>query len=308
MILPVIVINIQIFSQQVTIGGEVRMLALGDSYTIGQSVDISERWPHQLVQEVREEGLDARDPDYIAVTGWTTRNLLQAIPVQLDEEKDYNLVSLLIGVNNQYQGLDIALYEPDLRELIDKALSIVDQDTRRVFILSIPDYAYTPFGNEDPTISNEIDQYNAIKREVARKYGITFVDITTISRQGLQQPDLVAGDGLHPSGKQYAKWVEAILPLLKITQPLSSGADYTPFISGDGSLQVFPNPVSSSVWISSMEPLEHILIRDSRGTPVHRIRVNKLPVQLDLSYLYPGIYLLEAMHAGFRQVHKLILH
>jgi len=303
-----VIMEIQLFSQQVTIDGQVRMLALGDSYTIGESVDISERWPHQLIQALREQGVDATDPDYIAETGWTTRRLLQGIRTRLNEDKDYNLVSLLIGVNNQYQGLDIASYEPDLRELINIALSIADQDTGRVFIVSIPDYAFTPFGNGNPNISAEIDLYNAIKREVALEYGITFVDITPISRLGLQQPDLVAGDGLHPSGKQYSEWVETIFPLLKIKKPLSPGLNIPPAGPGDGSLQVFPNPSSSGVWITSGNPVNHMLIRDAGGVLVQQIRVNELPFRLDLSGFSPGVYLLEIEQAGQRQVHRLVLH
>ncbi len=305
-LLLLLIMEIQVISQQVTIDSQVRMLALGDSYTIGESVDILERWPHQLIQELRKQGVDATDPDYIAETGWTTRRLLQGIRTRLNEDKDYNLVSLLIGVNNQYQRLDIASYDPDLRELIDIALSVANQDTGRVFIVSIPDYAFTPFGNGNPNISEEIDLYNAIKREVALEYGIAFADITPISRLGLQQPDLVAGDGLHPSGKQYSEWVETIFSLLKIKKPLSSEAESPPEVP-DGSLQIVPNPASSGVWINAGNPVSDILIRDSRGVPVQRIRVDGLPFQLDLSELSPGMYLLEAKQAHTTQVHRLIL-
>ena len=202
--------------QGITIDPQVNMLALGDSYTIGESVDTRERWPHQFIDELRKLGVHADYPDYIAETGWTTRRLIQEMRFQLDRERDYNLVSILIGVNNQYQGIDIASYEPDLRTIIDLALEIVNRDISRVFILSIPDYAYTPFGRGSEVISREIDEYNTIKRNIAAEYGISFIDITPISRNGLSNPSLVAGDGLHPGGPQYQQWVQAIISRINL--------------------------------------------------------------------------------------------
>jgi lysophospholipase L1-like esterase len=207
---------VPLFAQKITLDQKVSMLALGDSYTIGERVDMQERWPHQFAAALRKEGLEVRDPDYIATTGWTTSDLLKGMSGRLNREKEYNLVSILIGVNNQYQGLDMDLYEPELRQIIEQALDIAGGLPSRVFMLSIPDYAYTPFGKGDPGISREIDAYNAVKERVAGKYGITFIDITPISRQGLSQPGLVAGDGLHPSGTQYGAWVKKLLVEVKI--------------------------------------------------------------------------------------------
>lgn len=198
-------------AQSIAIDKEVRMLALGDSYTIGESVKPDQRWPHQFVSALRSKGLEAMNPDYIAVTGWTTADLLNGINRDLDRNKTYNLVSVLIGVNNQYQGIDINIYEPELRQIIDHALDLVEQDTNRVFLLSIPDYAFTPFGKGDPGISRELDAYNKINKRVAREKGLAWVDITPISRKGLDKPALVAKDGLHPSGKQYGEWITEIL-------------------------------------------------------------------------------------------------
>ena len=208
-------IDISMFGQQINIDKELRMLALGDSYTIGESVEMDQRWPHQFVSELRKLGADAVVPDYIATTGWTTSNLLEGIAARLDSDREYHLVSILIGVNNQYQGLDISIYEPELRNIIDRALEITEQDRSKLFILSIPDYAYTPFGKGDTIISNEIDIYNEINRDVALEYGITWIDITPISRRGLDDPVLVAGDGLHPSGAQYGEWVKKIIRQLE---------------------------------------------------------------------------------------------
>jgi ketosteroid isomerase-like protein len=163
------------------------------------------------VAELRKGGREALDPDYIATTGWTTANLLEGISSHLDGEKKYNLVSILIGVNNQYQGLDIEIYEPQLRKIIEMGLEISGGQSSRVFMLSIPDYAYTPFGKGDSVISCEIDAYNEIGERLAREFGIAFFDITPISRMALSEPDLVAQDGLHPSGIQYRKWVNRIL-------------------------------------------------------------------------------------------------
>jgi len=205
----------QLFGQKIMLDKEVRMLALGDSYTIGESVETKMRWPHQFIDALRKTGKDAHLPDYIATTGWTTRDLLSGIANSLNREKDYNLVSILIGVNNQYQGLDITIYEPGLRNIIDQAIEITGKDTARVFMISIPDYAFTPFGKGDKIISSEIDSYNEINRRVALEYGILRVDITPISRRGIDEPALVAGDGLHPSGEQYREWVEKIIHSLE---------------------------------------------------------------------------------------------
>lgn len=206
--------------QKIIQDSDITMLALGDSYTIGESVIESQRWPFQFVAALRKLNLTAENPDYIAITGWTTTQLIQGIDIYLNREKKYNLVSILIGVNNQYQGLDISSYMPELNTIIKLALDIVDQDPSRVFLLSIPDYAFTPFGAGKSSISKEIDEYNAIKRKVAEEYKIAFIDITPISRTGLDVPSLVASDGLHPSGEQYGLWVEEILSNLERSNPL----------------------------------------------------------------------------------------
>jgi len=211
-------INIQIFAQLISIEPGVNMLALGDSYTIGESVETEARWPHQFVAVLRQEGVNASIPDYIATTGWTTQDLLTGIAQDFNREKEYKLVSILIGVNNQYQGIQISTYEPDLIQIIELALEIVKGDSRKVFMLSIPDYAFTPFGKGNENISKEIDAYNAINRRLALAYHLAWVDVTQISRKGLDDPSLVAGDGLHPSAVQYEKWIREIKPLLDLPE------------------------------------------------------------------------------------------
>lgn len=295
LLLSVLMLFTRVNGQDITIDRQVSMLALGDSYTIGQSVDINERWPHQFTDELRKLGVEAEYPDYIATTGWTTRRLIQGINTMTDPDKRYNLVSILIGVNNQYQGIDISTYEPDLRDIIDLALNIVDQDTSRVFILSIPDYAYTPFGGGFESISKEIDDYNNIKRRIAVEYGIPYIDITPISRNGLNDPSLVAGDGLHPSGKQYGQWVQAIIPHLKLDISLS---DHVHTESTLDYVRLYPNPAGSVLHLESSMEIKRIRIFDLKGSPVADQQVNSVPVHIDLSQFSSGMYTLCAFPAN----------
>ncbi len=282
-------VHIASMAQQVRIDGEVSMLALGDSYTIGQSVDISGRWPHQLIDELRILGVSAKNPDYIATTGWTTNRLIQAMNDKIDEKKSYNLVSILIGVNNQYQGISIATYEPDLRTIIDKALNVVDQDRSRILILSIPDYAYTRFGGGNVNISEEIDAYNNIKRRVAGEYGIAYIDITPISREGLNNTALVASDGLHPSELQYSRWVDAIIPRLRIILPLSGDVDQG-YLKPD--VRIYPNPAASTVQIDADEDISRISIYNSTGSLVSDERIGTRSQTIELSDFEPGTFTL----------------
>lgn len=188
-------------------------LALGDSYTIGQSVDENERWPVQLVQALIEKGEDITEPEIIAQTGWTTDELKQGIEAR-NPQGPYDLVSLLIGVNNQYRGLDTADFRLELRELLQISINFAGKDTGRVIVVSIPDYGVTPFAqNMNPEqIAKEIDAFNAIKEQETMRAGVVFIDITPISRLAADDPSLLAEDGLHPSGKMYASWLGQILP------------------------------------------------------------------------------------------------
>ena len=189
-------------------------LALGDSYTIGESVPENERYPVQLGDSLLSN-ITNKEVRIIARTGWTTENLLQGIEDTPDLRATYDLVSLLIGVNNQYQGRTIEEYDIDFRVLLEKAIDFAGGDTSKVFVISIPDYAYTPFGNGNSNISQEIDAFNLVNKTITTEYNIQYFDITPISRQGIDQPELVALDGLHPSGEQYRRWVELILEDVK---------------------------------------------------------------------------------------------
>jgi lysophospholipase L1-like esterase len=192
---------------------ELHFLALGDSYTIGESVNESQRWPVQLVGALRERGLNMADPDIIARTGWTTADLQRAIEQQYNGQT-YDLVSLLIGVNDQYQGLSIGDYRARFKDLLNFAITAAGGDPTHVIVVSIPDWGATPFaeGQDRVAIGAEIDAFNAVNREESLAAGVQYFDITPISRQAASDPSLVAGDGLHPSAEMYAKWVDFLVP------------------------------------------------------------------------------------------------
>jgi len=191
-------------------------LALGDSYTIGESVAESDRWPVQLAKALTEKGTIVSKPKIIAVTGWRTDNLKNGI--EIAQLKDtYDMVSLLIGVNNQYQGKSIEEYAVEYEELLNMAIGFAGDNKDKVFVVSIPDYGYTPFGEpKKDSITIEIDAFNKVNREITESYGVAYYNITNISREGLNDSALVAGDGLHPSGKQYTLWVNRIMEGLKV--------------------------------------------------------------------------------------------
>ena len=189
-----------------------RLLSLGDSYTIGESVCETCRFPEQLKDSlINNTENTAFNLKVVATTGWTTTNLLNGISNE-NLPNNYDLVTLLIGVNNQYQGKDFSIYETEFPELVDIAITKAKGDKNRVIVVSIPDYAFTPFGNGNTTISSEIDAYNAFAENYCNTNNITFVNITDITRNGLEDTDLVASDGLHPSEKAYSLFVERLLP------------------------------------------------------------------------------------------------
>jgi lysophospholipase L1-like esterase len=195
----------------------IRYLALGDSYTIGESVPEGERWSNQLAELLKSPPqLAGREIQVtiIARTGWTTAELWEGMQAQ-EVSPPYDMVSLLIGVNNQYRGYDIDEYRDQFRFLLEKAIEYAGDDAERVFVLSIPDWGVTPFaaGRDAAKIAQEIDAYNAVNREEAEKLGVAYVDVTPVSREAANDPSLIAGDGLHPSGKMYAEWAKLALPV-----------------------------------------------------------------------------------------------
>lgn len=194
-------------------------LALGDSYTIGEGVSEDERWPVQLKEALRERGYKVAPPKIIAQTGWTTENLFDAMESELHYTREFDLVSILIGVNNQYQGKSKREYEEELNEIFRVALNYSKRREKGVFALSIPDYSVTPFVTENQEeIREEINEFNDIFRRVAAEHEVDFYNITPISREAARDPDLIAEDGLHPSGTMYRFWVQEIVD--EITQKL----------------------------------------------------------------------------------------
>lgn len=192
---------------------QISYLALGDSYTIGESVGDDERYPVQLTEELRSRGIDMLDPVVIATTGWTTLDLKSAMEKAELKGRTFGLVSLLIGVNDQYQGKIFEEYEPNFRMLLESAIALAGGNPEKVFVISIPDYAFTPFGQQRNTekITRELNAYNATNKLIVDQYNVSYFDITPISRLGLEDPTLVAADGLHPSAEMYRRWVESFI-------------------------------------------------------------------------------------------------
>lgn len=191
-------------------------LALGDSYTIGQSVTAEQRFPYHTVRQLIDREVTMNQANIIAATGWTTGSLLNALTSN-PPSKNYDFVSLLIGVNNQYQGRSTDEYRVQFTELLSKAIGYAGGRSNRVFVLSIPDYSVTPFAKNSDTarITREIDTFNIINRQISAQYGAAYIDITAISRQAKTDPTLTASDGLHPSGKQYERWSILLAPVMK---------------------------------------------------------------------------------------------
>lgn len=186
-----------------------KYLALGDSYTIGESVPVVDRWPIRLIAKLNEHGWKIESTTIIATTGWRTDNLRNAVEIA-DLNSGYALVSLLIGVNNQYQGKSIEQYEVEFKELLEMATRLA-KSSDSIFVVSIPDYSFTPFGvSRQKEISKAIDAFNEVNKRLTTSRGIKYFDITDISRLGLSQPELVAPDNLHPSGQMYQLWVDRI--------------------------------------------------------------------------------------------------
>ncbi|TQD38795.1 SGNH/GDSL hydrolase family protein [Haloflavibacter putidus] len=191
-----------------------RYLALGDSYTIGEKVAPQSRWPVQLAKALNKEETEVEETHIIAQTGWRTDNLLNAIDTTSVKGK-FDLVSLLIGVNNQYQGKEISQFKSEFEGLLTKAIVKSKEGAKGVFVVSIPDYSVTPFVTvKHNKIRKEIKQYNRIARKMSKKYKIAFVNITPISQKAKKDKSLLAEDGLHPSPKMYAQWVKKIQPVV----------------------------------------------------------------------------------------------
>lgn len=195
-----------------------RYLALGDSYTIGEGIAAEDRWPVQLADALRGEGIALDAPEIIATTGWTTDELDAAIDTAAPVAP-FDLVSLLIGVNDQYRGREVALYGPAFSALLARAIGFAGGDAGRVFVLGIPDWGVTPFGahsGRDVTaIAHELDAYNAAAAAICAARGVAFVDIAPVSRTHGGEAEMLADDGLHPSAALHTEWMQLALPVAR---------------------------------------------------------------------------------------------
>jgi acyl-CoA thioesterase-1 len=195
---------------------EITYLALGDSYTIGTEIPYPDNYPNQIARHLESKlGLEV-DLKIIAQNAWRTDDLKRAIKRSTLYDQ-YDLVSLLIGVNNQYQGMEVETYIPELKDLFNKAIELVGGDKNKVFVFSIPNYGYTPFGNEKKEqITKELSEYNIAADSVCKAMEIDFYNVTDISLEAEHNPSFVAKDGLHPTKEQYAKWIEPYLSQIEL--------------------------------------------------------------------------------------------
>ena len=191
-------------------------LALGDSYTIGQSVLSSENFPNQTVQLLNQQNYNFKSPEILATTGWTTDELQTNINSHTFT-LPYDFVSLLIGVNNQYRGRSVENYKPEFESLLKQAIQFAGGNADRVIVVSIPDWGVTPFANgrDRAQIAREIDDYNAANRYISEIYKVQYIDITSGSREAATDQTLIASDGLHPSAKEYARWAQKVFAAIK---------------------------------------------------------------------------------------------
>lgn len=191
-------------------------LALGDSYTIGEKVSDQENFPSQVCHNLTLKGVSIKSPKIIAKTGWTTDELQSAIQKENTRVR-YDFVTLLIGVNNQYRGRNANDYKSEFESLLKQAISFANNDPSHVIVLSIPDWGATPFANgrDREKIGREIDEFNGINKDLSYHFGVHYIDITPGTRKSAEDPAMVAEDGLHPSGKEYAIWAERVAAIIQ---------------------------------------------------------------------------------------------
>jgi lysophospholipase L1-like esterase len=195
---------------------DLRYLAIGDSYTIGEGVAPAGRWPNQLARSLRAEGIAIGDPRIIATTGWTTDELSAALDAA-EPLGEWELVSLLIGVNDQYRGRSVAAFSDEFERLLQRSLRLAGGRRERVLVLAIPDWGVTPFasGRDRGRIAVELDAYNAAQRAVCERHGVAYVDTAVVSRARGAEPAMLVADGLHPSAAMYALWAAEALPVAR---------------------------------------------------------------------------------------------
>jgi len=306
-----LLISATLMSQQVKLSQPVRFLALGDSYSAGTNIETSQSWPNQLYDRLAEAGYKREKIEIIARAGWRTDNLAKAIK----EEKissDFNLVSLMIGVNDQYQGIAIDIYEVAFENLLKTAINLAGGNTNSVFVLSIPDYEFTPFGQGFVGASEEIDRFNDLNREVTQKYGISYFDITPLSRLGLENPGLLSNDGLHPTGEMYKLWTDIIIDHIRSNNLQENSLGENKF---NDVISIFPNPVSDNVSIKifseDVSGKASVSIYSLSGELKHRINDISFngsdTILIELPTLAEGFYLFEIITDSDRTVKKIFI-
>jgi lysophospholipase L1-like esterase len=198
---------------------ELTYLALGDSYTIGEGVEESGRYPNQVVELVKKDGIEFKKPTIIAKTGWTTDELHEGIIAAGVENNTYDLVTLLIGVNNQYRGRDIENYKEEFEGLLKKSIKYAKGNPNHVVVISIPDWGVTPFamerGTDQQKVRNEIDLFNKAKKEISQKLGVHYINITDRYREIGANPEMVVDDNLHPSHLVYQEWAKELARIIE---------------------------------------------------------------------------------------------
>jgi lysophospholipase L1-like esterase len=195
----------------------IRMLALGDSYTIGEGVSEAGRWPEQLAALLRAHDISCAMPMIIATTGWTGDELMAALDEQ-QPSNDFDFVTLLIGVNNQYRGQSFEQFQPQLEELLERAVKYAGGNKKRVLVLSIPNWGVTPFarasGRDLEQITRAIHHYNKCSQALVEAQAIAYLDITDLTEEAAVKPELLTDDGLHPSAVDYGRWAQRALPIV----------------------------------------------------------------------------------------------
>ncbi|HOW39152.1 MAG TPA: GDSL-type esterase/lipase family protein [Bacteroidales bacterium] len=298
-------------AQEIKLQQPVRFLALGDSYTAGTSVTYNESWPVQLYERLGQDGFRREKIEIIAKAGWRTDNLLNAIR-EYEPADNYNLVSLLIGVNNQYQGGSAKKYEKDFNELIIKAISLAGNNSKGVFVLSIPDYSYTPFGEGFTEASSEIDKFNEINRSISSQYNVAYFDITQISRMVKEKPGLLANDGLHPSGEMYGYWVDLIIAHIRNSNPQEN--KYLPD-KGEDKLTATGNKYSGIITLfmpgEGISSIDSVSLYMLTGQALYRSTNSFMQsdgqIILNIPGLKNGLYIVEVISGKKRFVTRLII-